>query len=269
MCALSPLVVMNGTVNYQSRQLVLDFTLTPYNGQTPLSFSATQQTLQLTYKETLLYTERGGVAVIGLDALGSIEPPQAIVPLSTTGQLAFTSGTDPATGRSGNQGFEGLTISPDDSTLYALLQSATIQDGGSKKSTARYPRLVAYDISNSIIQRPSLVGKWVVPLPPDSSGKALGASGLHYVSNGIFLVLSRDGNGHGGSATLSACKLVPPFPASGGEIHLYCHRQADLISIARATDIHGTSFDSPRKPIATRGVLDSGIVPAENVGFVN
>jgi hypothetical protein len=99
-------------------------------------------------------------------------------------------------------------MSPDGNTLYALLQSATIQDGGNKKSNARYTRLVAYDISQASTTRPPLVGEWVVPLPLDSSGKTLGTSELHYVSNGVFLVLSRDGNGHGGDATLSAYKSV-------------------------------------------------------------
>ena len=99
-------------------------------------------------------------------------------------------------------------MSSDGKTLYALLQSAAIQDGGNKKSTARYTRLVAYDISEASTTRPPLVGEWVVPLPLDSSGKTLGASELHFVKNGVFLVLSRDANGHGGGTTLSAYKSV-------------------------------------------------------------
>lgn len=180
----------------------------------------------------------------------SIQPPQAIVPLNSAGRLNFTSASDPVTGRAGNQGFEGLTMSPDGNTLYALLQSATIQDGGNKKSNARYTRLVAYDISQASTTRPPLVGEWVVPLPLDSSGKTLGTSELHYVSNGVFLVLSRDGNGHGGDATLSA------------------YKSADLISTSGATDIHGSKFDSPSHPIATGGVLSSSIVPAIYVSFI-
>lgn len=44
-------------------------------------------------------------------------------------------------------GFEGLTVSGDGRTLFALLQSAAIQDGGGDKSTNRYTRLFAWDIS--------------------------------------------------------------------------------------------------------------------------
>jgi hypothetical protein len=58
--------------------------MTPYYGQTALSFAAAQQTLQLTYSDTLLYYERGGVASTGLDALG-VRPAQSGYP---TSQLA-------------------------------------------------------------------------------------------------------------------------------------------------------------------------------------
>ena len=47
-----------------------------------------------------------------------------------------------------------------------------------------------------------------MPLPLDSSGKALPASELHYVKDGVFLILARDGNGHGGDATLSSIPAV-------------------------------------------------------------
>lgn len=48
-----------------------------------------------------------------------------------------------------------------------------------------------------------------------------------------------------------------------------CFRQADLFSIKKATDIHGTKFDDPANPIAINGVLDTSIVPAEYVPFVD
>lgn len=46
-------------------------------------------------------------------------------------------------------------------------------------------------------------------------------------------------------------------------------RQADLISIVNATDIHGTKFDDPSNPIADDGKLSGEIVPATYVGFVD
>jgi len=87
--------------------------------------------------------------------------------------------------------------------LYVLLQSATVQDGG---GSGRYTRILAYDIHNPEVHRSSLVGEWVVPLPVTSKGKVLGASELHFVSENLFLALSRDGNGRGGSDTNSGYK---------------------------------------------------------------
>lgn len=59
----------NGTINYQGRQLDIDFVLSPYYGTANLSFADAQKTLALTYKRTVLYTERNDVKTTGLDAL--------------------------------------------------------------------------------------------------------------------------------------------------------------------------------------------------------
>lgn len=109
--------------------------------------------------------------------LGAIQPPRAIVPLDANGDYFFTSDVnsscsdhdglvlilalwqaDPVTGRVANQGFEGLTLSPDQRSLYALLQSGTVQDGGSGDFRSRWTRLFHYDISNPA--SPTLVGEW-------------------------------------------------------------------------------------------------------------
>ncbi|KAA1472587.1 hypothetical protein DENSPDRAFT_859545 [Dentipellis sp. KUC8613] len=184
--------------------------------------------------------------------LQTVQPPDAILPMDG-GKLNFTGDTDPDTGRAGNQGFEGLTVSADGATLYALLQSATIQDGGDKKKNARYTRLVAFDVSNASASagRPALVGEWVVPLPLDSDSKTLGASELHFVSPGTFLALARDGDGRGGDDTSAA------------------YKHADLISLSGATDIHGSKFDEPGNPLAKKGDLDKSITPATYVSFVD
>ncbi|KAG6850217.1 hypothetical protein H0H93_016396 [Arthromyces matolae] len=134
----------------------------------------------------------------GGQLIQTIQPPNAILPMDKNGNLYFTSEDDPKTGRAGNAGFEGLTLDRQNQVLYAMLQTATIQDGGDDKGTSRYTRLVAYDVSNSTA-RPPLVGEWVVPLPQNSgNGNTYGCSEIHFVKPGIFLALSRDGNGHGG-----------------------------------------------------------------------
>jgi hypothetical protein len=109
--------------------------------------------------------------------LQTIQPPQAILPF-VNGALNFSAVNDPTTGRSANQGghdirtdisihslslgFEGFTASPDGTTLFALLQSATIQDGGSDKTTSRYTRLLQYSVPANLVSgmvtAPQLVG---------------------------------------------------------------------------------------------------------------
>ncbi|ETW75139.1 hypothetical protein HETIRDRAFT_455824 [Heterobasidion irregulare TC 32-1] len=223
-------------------------------GGDPDRLSLDLEGLVLNGDSSFWVSDEYGPYIYRFDAQGgllqAIQPPDAIVPL-VDGELNFTSVDDPDTGRAGNQGFEGLTTDSAGATLYALLQSATIQDGGNKKKNARHARLLAYNISDPSQFRPSLVGEWVVPLPLDTDNKTLGASELHFVSPGVFLVLARDGGGHGGDDTLSA------------------YKQADLIDISGATDIHGTKFDDPANPVSPKGKLDSAVVPANYVGFVS
>ncbi|TCD69602.1 hypothetical protein EIP91_007024 [Steccherinum ochraceum] len=52
----------------------------------------------------------------------------------------------------------GFTIDSPGTRLYAMLQSATVQDGGEDKSTSRFTRLFAYDISSPSKTRPKLKG---------------------------------------------------------------------------------------------------------------
>ncbi|KAL4250164.1 Phytase-like domain-containing protein [Abortiporus biennis] len=305
---------IDGTINYQGRQHTIDFVLTPYYGDDPLSFTDAQQTLQLEYKSTLLYTERGGVQTSGLDAtslrastsgfpsnaladpplpvpsglnhltldseglvlnsdgsfwlsdeygpyiyrfdssgdlIQAIQPPAAILPEDANGNLEFTSEDDPTTGRASNQGFECLTIDSTGKTLYAMLQSAPIQDGGNKKSNSRFTRLVAFDISNPSVVRPSLVGEWIVPLPLSDKGNTLAASEIHFVHENVFLVLARDGDGHGGDDNQSK------------------YKQADLIDISKATNIANTKFDQPANPVAPKGKLDKSVTAATYQSFVD
>ena len=124
-----------------------------------------------------------------------------------------------------------------------------MQDGGTSDQTSRYTRLLSYDITSSPA---TLTGEWAVPLPQtNGQGKTLAASELHFVSPTVFLVLTRDGKGHGNDDTESK------------------HKNIDLIDISSATDIHGTKFDDASTPISPGGTLDSSITPAGYFAFVD
>ena len=88
-----------------------------------------------------------------------------------------------------------------------MLQFATIQDGGSAKTTNRYTRLLVFNVASPIIP-PKLVGEWVVPLPESSKGNKQACNKIHFISPGIFLALSRDGDGRGGGDVKSGYKFV-------------------------------------------------------------
>ncbi|KAL6298115.1 esterase-like activity of phytase-domain-containing protein [Sparassis latifolia] len=185
------------------------------------------------------------------DLIQTIQPPEAFLPYSSDGMLNFTSETEPAAGRVGNQGFEGLSLDISTRRLYVLLQSPTVQDGGLLSNPSPYTRLLAFDVSDPN-EHPPVVGEWVVPLPLSNSGSNLyAASEVHFVAPGVFLVLSRDGKGEGGSSDKSK------------------YKQADLFDISNATDVNTPFFNAPGGAVSPGGTLNSTITPATYVSFVD
>ena len=195
--------------------------------------------------------------------LSAIRPPEALVG-KRNGADSFSSNNSPAgqpapspanpvTGRQNNQGLEGLSVSPDGRTLFALLQSATRQDGGTGGTSAtRFnTRLLAYDISGPA---PVLRGHYVVQLPTFTSGTTTlvaAQSEMLALNNTQFLVLARDsGNGRGLNPT-----------------SLY--RNVLVYDVASATNLVGTEFETAGRPVAPNGVLDPGIRPAARSEFLN
>jgi hypothetical protein len=163
---------------------------------------------------------------------------------------------NPEAGRQNNQGLEGLAISPDGKTLYALLQSALIQDGGAGGSspTRFNTRLLAFDIADPA--QPKLAAEHVVQLPrfkdPKKDKTLVAAQSELVALNGHqFLVIARD----------SARGFATDNPTS-------IYRSIDLIDIAGATNIAGTEFDAG-KSVAPKGVLDPSVTPAKYARFID
>jgi hypothetical protein len=197
--------------------------------------------------------------------IGAIRPPDAILPVRN-GSVSFSGNSpspyiqrpavipaNPTHGRQNNQGFEGLTISPDGKDLYALMQSACIHEGGASSSTRRYARLVHYHLSNGA----NYVGEYVVPLPlfknADGDTRVAAQSEIHYISPTQFLFLPRDsGAGHGQDSSLSL------------------FRHADIFDISGATNVAGPTYDGFDGSIAsTSGVLKPEIKPATVCSFID
>ena len=195
--------------------------------------------------------------------LAAIRPPEAFIP-QRKGRDHFSSNNpgpgaeapappNPETGRQNNQGFEGLTLTPDGKLLVVALQSATRQDGGNSPETRRYTRLLYYDVAD--LDRPRLVREHMVPLPVFENGdgkrSVAAQSELLALGETRFLLLCRDvGNGYGTDGTTSR------------------YRKIEIIDTAQATNIAGMVYDTT-VPIAANGKLADGIVPATLTPFID
>ena len=208
---------------------------------------------------TLWVSEEYGPYIFKFSAAGvlqsAVRPPAAVIP-QRNGADSFASNNpgpgqpapspaNPVTGRQNNQGMEGLSISPDGRTMFALLQSAARQDGGTGGTGPRQnTRLFVYDLTSGT---PSLKAEYVVQLPTFANGTATvvaAQSEVLAVSNTQLLVLARDGNGRG---------LANPQSN---------YRRILIYDITGATNLVGTAYDTAGTPIAPGGVLAAGITPA-------
>ena len=205
--------------------------------------------------------------------LQAIAPPGAYIP-HRNGSVSFSANSppfynpsrtvipaDPENGRNNNQGLEGLTVSADGNTLYALLQSALNQEGGPNNPYRRQARLLEYDISHAV---PQYTAEYVVTLPlwtdPTASAskatKVAGQSEIHSLGHGQFLILARDsGSGHGQASSQSI------------------YRHADLFDISPssgATNVKSAANDAVGGSIASStGALHAGITAAEYCPFLD
>ena len=180
--------------------------------------------------------------------IAAIRPPEAIIPMRQ-GKENFSAGEkikgQPQSGRQNNQGFEGVSLAPGDKYLFAMTQSALMQDLDPQnvKATRRNARLLEYDISAA----PRLIHEYVVALPIYADGKkqAVAAqSEMLAINDHELLLLCRDsGGGFTGKRDASAYRVI------------------NRIDINDATDIAG-KFDGPGESIALLGKLKPGIRPA-------
>ena len=206
-------------------------------------FSSTGKMIQAIRPPEAYIPRRNGTVSFSADSPPFYDPKETIVPADTT------------TGRDNNQGFEGLTVSGDGNSLFALLQSALDQEGGPDNPYRLNTRLIEYDISGV---SPVYKKEYIVKLPLYASSKTkskvAAQSEIHYLSPTQFLVLSRDSNaGHGQASSQSI------------------YRHADIFDIsAPATDIQSTANDAANGSVASSiGVLDSGATAARYCSFLD
>ncbi|MFD2256008.1 lamin tail domain-containing protein [Luteolibacter algae] len=189
---------------------------------------------------------------------GITQLPESARPHKPAGILNFDSIAAPTTGRRNNQGLEGMSVSPDGTRLFALMQSALVQDTGAGQQGRNHTRLYVYNIEGALRETPVLIGEYVVPLPRidtngDNSGadKTAAQSEITAISNGQFLMLPRDGNGLG---TGSANPIV--------------YKSVQLVDFSSATNILALA-DAEADAISPGGVLDPSVKAAAALDVIN
>jgi hypothetical protein len=181
----------------------------------------------------------------------SFTTPANLVPRDASG-LNYVDGRGTITsGRQDNRGFEGLTLSKDGKTAYAILQDPLVNEGAQNDGRrSRNVRLVAFDVASG-----EATAQYIYQLEPradinqrvpdnnfnaTSQGRNIGVSSIVALGNGKFLVLERDNRGLGVDDPNA---LVPVGS-----------KRAYLIDLAGATDVSGIS-------LAGTSDLPAGVVP--------
>jgi hypothetical protein len=189
--------------------------------------------------------------------LGAIRPPDAFIPMRQ-GHKSFSANSpphgekynigNPQTGRQDNQGFEGMSITPDRKHLLAVTQSALMQDldPGALKATRRFVRLLDYDLGGAA---PKLVHEYVVALPTYNDGKRgeliAAQSEMLALNDHQLLLLCRDsGGGYAGKRDASSFRKVM------------------LVDLNGASDVAG-KYDGAGDAVAPMGVPRPEIVAAK------
>lgn len=121
------------------------------------------------------------------------------------GRPAITSG------RQDNRGFEGLALSPDGSTLFAMLQDPLVNEGlnpngASEGRFSRNLRIIAFDTASgnskaqyiySLDSITDLNQLTTSPFNPNQQGRSIGISAITAINDHEFLVIERDNRGIG------------------------------------------------------------------------
>ncbi len=113
---------------------------------------------------------------------------------AVTGAVNHANDNGNTAGKRTNRGFEGLAISPDGRTVFAMLQSAMLDEGG---GSGVFNRIVAYDWPGGRI-------KTQVAYQMDGSSQGRGISALVALNANEMLVLERNNRGLGVDANTAS-----------------------------------------------------------------
>lgn len=147
----------------------------------------------------LLVSDEYGPSLLEINRAGQLVRrytlPENVLPRDpVSGVVNHASDAGNTAGKRTNRGFEGLAISPDGRTAYAMLQSAMLDEGG---SNGTINRIVAFDTRTA---RP--LAQYAYRMEGSSQGR--GISALVAINEFEFLVLERNNRGLGVDANLGS-----------------------------------------------------------------
>lgn len=204
-----------------------------------------------------------GALIHKFSASGELEytlwPPEALVPKTGAypGASFFTAASPPRSGRRNNRGLEGLSVTPDGTRLFALLQSPTIQDGGSG-NLGRNTRVLLYDIDPASPTCRQPVAEYVYVLTLNGSAatnRHTLACELLALNSTDFLVLERDKAGAGGDSNAPIYKRIVLASTVGATNIIdtaYDLEQGAPGQLSFGTD----SFPTPVQPVRRTDLVD-------------
>ena len=141
--------------------------------------------------------------------------PTNLIPRDNAGMPNFAGDTGNTKGKRTNRGFEGLAISPDGAYVYAMLQSAMLDEGG---GSGLCNRIVKFSTATG-----TAVAQYAYQMEGSSQGR--GISALFAINDHEFLILERNNRGIGVGSELS-----PP------------NKKLFRIDITGAVDVSGVPF---------------------------
>ena len=146
------------------------------------------------------------------------ETPANLLPRNAaSGVVNHANDNGNTAGKRSNRGFEGLAIGPDGRTVYAMLQSAMLDEGA---GNGVFNRIVAFDVRTGRAK-----AQYAYRMEGSSQGR--GISALVALNDTEFLVLERNNRGLGVDAEGS--------PAN---------KKVFRISLSGATDVSGIDLDA-------------------------
>jgi hypothetical protein len=199
----------------------------------------------------------------------AFETPSNLIPRQPNSTVNYVDGRPTtSTGRQDNRGFEGITLSGDGKTAYAIMQDPLLNDatGTANGRSSVNLRIVAFDVASGkatgqfVYQLESLTvpGGINSRIPgtaddfaANQQGRSIGASSITWIGGTKFLVIERDNRGEGPDNLLAG----PLQPVGSKRVY--------MIDLDGATDVSSlvlntSNTDLPMgvKPVAKTLFLD-------------